>query len=98
MGILGPGAGAPRGQIVTYKNDVVPTAYFARSDGRTRGWHEVGGGAVNPWSVGVSVPQEVGNRLLGHGVGMSATGAYLLAGEGKLHPEILKYFYTGIEL
>jgi len=89
---------ATRGQIVTYKNDVVPTAYFARSDGRTRGWHEVWGGAVKPWSVGVSVPQEVGNRLLGHGVGMSATGAYLLAGEGKLHPEILKYFYTGIEL
>lgn len=98
MGNFVASVDATRGQIVTYQNDVVPTAYFARSDGRTRGWHEVWGGAVKPWSVGVAVPQEIGNRLLGHGVGMSATGAYLMAGEGKQYPEILKYFYTGVEL
>lgn len=34
----------------------------------------------------------------GHGVGMSQTGANTLAQEGKLYDEIIKHFYTGVEI
>ena len=34
----------------------------------------------------------------GHGVGMSQTGADSMAKQGKNHEEILKHFYTGVEI
>ena len=34
----------------------------------------------------------------GHGVGMSQTGANTLAKEGKNYEEIIKHFYTGVEI
>ena len=34
----------------------------------------------------------------GHGVGMSQTGADSMAKQGKNYEEILKHFYTGIEI
>lgn len=86
-----------RGQIVTYNGNTAITAYFSRSDGRTRDWSEVWGGDV-PWSKSVPVPCDVGRTLWGHGVGMSASGALCMANDGKNWKEILKYFYTGIDL
>lgn len=86
-----------RGDIVTYNGDTAITAYFSRSDGRTRDWSEVWGGSV-PWSKSVSVPCDVGKTLWGHGVGMSASGALCMANDGKGWEEILKYFYTGIDV
>lgn len=88
---------ATRGQIVTYEGETAITAYFSRSDGRTRDWSEVWGGDV-PWSKAVAVPCDVGRTLWGHGVGMSASGALCMANDGKLWDEIVKYFYTGVEI
>ena len=34
----------------------------------------------------------------GHGVGMSQTGADSLAKQGKNYEEIIKHFYTGVEV
>ena len=34
----------------------------------------------------------------GHGVGMSQHGANVLAKEGKSYDEILKHYYTGVEI
>lgn len=34
----------------------------------------------------------------GHGVGMSQTGADSLAKEGKSYEQIIKHFYTGVEI
>ena len=34
----------------------------------------------------------------GHGVGMSQTGADSLAKQGKTYEEIIKHFYTGVEI
>ena len=34
----------------------------------------------------------------GHGVGMSQTGADSMANEGKNYEEIIKHFYTGVEI
>ncbi len=90
---------ATRAQIVTYGGRLAITPYFSRSDGRTRSWGEVwAGGSSYPWLVGVPVPQDQGRTLWGHGVGMSATGALAMANEGRRYDQILKYFYTGIEI
>jgi len=89
---------ATRGQIVTYNGKLAITPYYSRSDGRTRAWTEVWGGGPYPWLVSVPVPWDQGRVLWGHGVGMSATGAIGMANDGKRYDEILKHFYTGIEL
>jgi hypothetical protein len=88
---------ATRGRIVTYNGETAITAYFSRSDGRTRDWSEVWGGNV-PWSKGVPVPCDEGKTLWGHGVGMSASGALCMANNGDSWETILKHFYTGIDL
>ena len=40
----------------------------------------------------------VSGRGYGHGVGMSQYGAYGMARAGRTHAEILRHYYTGIEL
>ena len=87
-----------RGQIVTYNGQLAITPYYSRSDGRTRAWTEVWGGGPYPWLVSVSVPWDQGKTLWGHGVGLSATGAIGAANDGKTYDQILKWFYTGIQL
>jgi hypothetical protein len=89
---------ATRGQIVTYGGKLAITPYYSRSDGRTRSWTEVWGGGPYAWLVSVPVPWDQGKTLWGHGVGLSATGALGMAAEGKTYEQILKHFYTGIEL
>ncbi len=88
---------ATRGQVVTYDGETAITAYFSRSDGRTRDWSDVWGGSV-PWSKAVAVPCDEGKVMWGHGVGMSASGALCMANDGKLWDEILKHFYTGVDI
>lgn len=88
-----------RGQIVTYQGKLAITPYFSRSDGRTRDWGEVWYGGDNyPWLKSVPVPHDEGRTLWGHGVGMSATGALGMAQDGQNYVEILKHFYTGVEI
>lgn len=86
-----------RGMIVTYDDQLAITPYFSRSDGRTRDWSEVWAG-TKAWCKSVDVPWEEGGTLWGHGIGMSALGALRMANDGYEWEEILKYFYTDIEL
>lgn len=86
-----------RGMVVTYDGDVAVTPYFSRSDGRTRSYSEVWG-KHNPWLVSKPAPYDAGKTLWGHGVGMSASDAVGRAEAGAGWQEILKYYYTGIEL
>ncbi len=88
---------ATRGLVVTYEGDLAVTPYFSRSDGRTRDWNEVWSGSV-PWAKSVEVPCDKGKTLWGHGVGLSASGAICFANEGMTGEQILKHFFTGIEL
>jgi hypothetical protein len=84
------------GMIVTYNNELAITPYFSRSDGRTRSWQEVWYGDLKPWLVSVTVPEDAGKTLLGHGVGLSAQGALIMtANENKKWDDVLKYFYQG---
>jgi hypothetical protein len=88
---------ATRGAIVTYDGAAVFTPYFSRSDGRTRNFNEVWNGSY-PWLVSVSVPWDSGRALWGHGVGLSAWAALDMANEDYMWDEILKHFYTGIDI
>lgn len=87
-----------RGVVVTYNNEVVVTPYFAQSDGRTRSWEEVWFGGSKAWLVSKPDPYCSGMNLFGHGVGLSARGARGMALNGKNFEEILKYYYTGVEV
>lgn len=87
-----------RGVVVTYKNEVATTPYFARSSGRTRTWREAWGGADKPWIKSIKTPYDRGYSRLGHGVGMSLHDALARAKKGVLYEDILKYYYTGVEL
>ncbi|MEY4744344.1 MAG: hypothetical protein RL272_289 [Candidatus Parcubacteria bacterium] len=87
-----------RGTVVTYGGDIVVTPYFSRSDGRTRSWTEVWSRTPHPWLVSKPAPYDAGKTLWGHGVGMSASDAVGRADDGGSWTEILKYYYTGIEL
>ena len=89
---------ATRGIVAAIGEDVVVTPYFSQSDGRTRSWKEIWGGDTHPWLISVPVPWDQGKQLYGHGVGMSSLGAASMARDGKSWEEILKYFYTGVEL
>lgn len=88
-----------RGQLVNYQGQLVVTPYFANSDGRTRAWTEVWGGAAKPWLVSVVAKYDIGKKLWGHGVGMSARdAAYRADDDGWTWDQLLKYYYTGIDL
>ena len=90
---------ATKGLVVTHDNEIVVTPYFAQSDGYTRGWEDVWGGGAKPWLKPKYVPYDDGEKMFGHGVGMSAWGAWDMAkNRGYNFEEILKYFYTDIEL
>ncbi|MFA5133391.1 MAG: SpoIID/LytB domain-containing protein [Patescibacteria group bacterium] len=88
-----------KGQAVTYQKDVVVTPYFGHSDGKTRSWASVFGGANKPWLIPVATPYDSGMEMFGHGVGMSANDAYGHAKtDGWDYTKILKYYYNGIEV
>ncbi len=94
-------ARATRGMMITYQDDIVITPYFGNSDGRTRSWTDVWGGSHKPWLVSVPARYDArdGKKMYGHGVGMSARdAAYMADEEDKSYIEILKYYYTGVEV
>ena len=87
-----------RGIVVTYNGDIVVTPYFSQSDGRTRAWEEVWWGTGKPWLVSRPDPNCAGLNLFGHGVGLSARGARGMALAGSNYEQIVKHYYTGVEL
>lgn len=92
-------AAATRGEMVTYQNNIVITPYFGNSDGTTRAFHDVWGGAVRPWLISVDAEYDLGRRRFGHGVGMSQRDAMARAEEaGATYSELIKHYYTGVEL
>ncbi len=90
---------ATNGLLVTYGGQVAITPYFARSNGTTKKWTAVWGGTDKAWLQPKYVPYDQGKTMFGHGVGMSAWGAWDMAeNRGMNWEEIIRYFYTGVEL
>jgi hypothetical protein len=84
------------GQVVTFRNSIVATHFFGHCDGHTRNSEEVWSGKV---AYLRSVPCVCGyTKMHGHGVGMCQRGAAAMAKEGSSVEEILKHYYSGIEI
>jgi len=98
--VMSAAVDATRGLVVTYDGTPVVTPYYSSSDGRTRAWTEVWGGAAKPWLVSVPAPFDAAAHrpLNGHGVGLSAWDAIGMANAGAGYDVILKHYYTGTEL
>jgi hypothetical protein len=96
--LLTTGQQATAGQVATYNGAIAITPYFASSDGRTRSWDEVWHAKDHPWLVSVSDPDDAGQPLRGHGVGMPMRAAIQRSQAGWSYDQILRYFYTGIRL
>lgn len=90
-------AKSTEGVVATYDGEPIMAAFFSGSDGATLSAAEVWGGGV-PYLVSVSSPWEGGGSIRGHGVGMSQYGAAGMADDGADYDEILRHFYTGIEV
>jgi hypothetical protein len=85
-----------RGQVIVYGGQIARAYYFAHCDGRTRDVAQV-------WRQDLpycrSVACECGfTSLYGHGVGMCQEGACAMARRGASYREILKHYYTGVEI
>lgn len=92
-------ARATYGEMLTYNNQVAVTPYFGHSDGRTRTWSEVWGGANKPWLNSVVCAYDIGQVMFGHGVGMSAWDASQRADkDGWTYNQLLQYYYQGTSL
>jgi len=87
------------GEMVTYNSNPVVTPYFGRSNGHTKTWKEVWGGADKPWLQRVECIYDQGKTLWGHGVGMSAQDAAKRADkDGWTYDQLLRHYYTGVEV
>lgn len=87
------------GKVLTYNGVVIKAPYFSQSDGtRTKSALEVWGWTFAPYLVSVDDSFCDGDAFAGHGVGMSGCGARGMANQGYTYEEILKHYYTGIEI
>ncbi len=87
------------GEMVTYNSNPVVTPYYGNSDGVTRGWKSIWGGTDKAWLQPVVAKYDVGKKLFGHGVGMSARDAsYRASLDGWGYERLLKHYYTGVDV
>lgn len=87
-----------KGEVVTYNGTLIKTPYFSSSDGRTRSAEEVWGWTNTPYLISVDDPGCKGEKLNGHGVGLSGCGAKYWAEKGKKYTDIIKYYFQGVEI
>lgn len=88
-----------KGEVIGYDGKVVKAPYFNQSDGtKTKSAKDVWGWDNTPYLVSVDDSFCDGDEFLGHGVGLSGCGAKGMAEKGYLYKDILKHYYTGIEI
>jgi hypothetical protein len=87
---------ATTGQVAVYGGEIVRCYYFAHCDGHTRNVGDVWGRDL-PYLVSVSCICGY-TSLYGHGVGMCQRGAMAMARAGSGYVDILKHYYSGIEV
>ncbi|MCL6473239.1 MAG: SpoIID/LytB domain-containing protein [Firmicutes bacterium] len=82
--------------VPIYNGQVIRAFFFAHCDGHTRNSEDV-------WSTALpyarSVPCSCGyTTMYGHGVGMCQRGAEAMAKAGYSYVDIIRHYYTGVEL
>ena len=93
------GADATYGEMVTHGGTPVRAPYFANSNGQTKLWSAVWGGANKPWIQSVECVYDKGMKQYGHGVGMSNRDAMQrVIKDGWTYDQVLKYYYAGVEV
>ncbi len=90
--------GATENIVVTYEGELIKTPYFSQSGGKTLSAQEKWGWTNTPYLSSVPDPWSKGLALKGHGVGLSGYGATKQAEAGKKFDEIIKYYYTGVDV
>lgn len=87
-----------KGEVVTYNGELVKTPYFTQTDGTmTRNAKTVWNWDA-PFLVPVDDSMCKATQFAGHGIGMSGCGARAMAEQGKNYLQILKHYYTGVEI
>ena len=87
-----------RGRVITYDGAVIEAVYFSQAGGRTYTWADTWGPPGRAWAIGVDDPISAGWTQVGHGVGMPLRSANALANQGYAAEQILKKYYSGVEL
>jgi hypothetical protein len=84
--------------VMTYNGEIVREAlFFAHCNGHTRNSEDYGGWNYVPYLRSVSCNCGFSDYF-GHGVGMCQWGAKAMAEQGYGYEDILKHYYTGIEV
>ncbi len=91
---------ATLGEVVTYKGKAIKTPYFTATDGTsTKSAESVWGWTNTPWLVPIlDSGCTTSTSFKGHGVGLSGCGATAMANSGKTYLEIIRYYYTGVDI
>lgn len=90
---------ATRSIVATYNGNPILAYYFSSTDGSTRSSYEARMTAAPvPYLQARPDPPGIGKTMLGHGVGLPQIGGIVAANQGANYAQILKYYYTGIEL
>lgn len=91
---------ATAGEVVTYNGKAIITPYFTATDGNyTKSAESVWGWTNTPWLVSVlDSGCTTSTAFQGHGVGLSGCGATAMANSGKTYEEIIRYYYTGVDI
>ncbi|NLG26406.1 MAG: SpoIID/LytB domain-containing protein, partial [Chloroflexi bacterium] len=87
---------ATRGVVATYAGQIITAFFSAHCDGHTRNSEDVWKTYL-PYCRSVSCPCGF-DFLYGHGVGMCQEGSRVLAQQGRTYEEIIKHYYTGVEV
>ena len=88
-----------KGIIATYNNEPILAYYFAHSDGSTISSYEANMTAAPVAYLQPKLdPPSQGQTMLGHGVGLPQVGGMAAARQGANYSQILKYYYTNIDL
>lgn len=87
------------GEMVTYKNNVVTTPYFSRTNGATKDWKNSKGINDRPWLVSVECEYDKGKKKAGHGIGMSTYDALMRSTkDGWGYVQLLEYYYSDTQV
>ncbi len=86
-----------KGQMLTYKGEIIKVPYFSQSNGRTKSAKEVWGWTNTPYLQSV-VDDCNQTEFKGHGVGISGCGAKNMALKGSKFREIISHYLPGTKI
>ncbi|MDD2871947.1 MAG: N-acetylmuramoyl-L-alanine amidase [Candidatus Gracilibacteria bacterium] len=98
-----------KGQVITYRGELIKPWYFSNSDGKTLSYYEYCLQKYSdvickieakkyPYLQSVTDKASNGKAILGHGVGISGLGAKYFSIKGWTYEMIIKYYLRGVDI